>query len=320
MAAQDYSYLVGVIVNQQTLLVEISAASLPSPTRMLFQSNGSPTNLTITFDPPLNGPDEATLDAVVADHTGGLPATPSLVGNNFISNGRLSFVDNGIVSIGTAGKVSIASAINENFEIAWEGTLAADISLQGAGGLDSNDVEAADTWYAVHVIGDTSENYPVAAMLSSSPSAPTLPPGYNVFRRMGWVRNDSNSDFLKFFQAGSSQDRHYEYDVPVASLQVLASGNAIVPTPVDLSALAPPGASRCSLRATVVVAIITRSASIRPTGATSATPPIRILPGITASTTAFVQLNLAGSESVDYSMENAADTLDLDLLGFDDEI
>lgn len=60
----------------------------------------------------------------------------------------------------------------------------------GAGGLDTGAI-AASTWYAVWVIGKTDGT--LAAMLSLSATAPTMPTGYTLKARYGWVRTDANA-------------------------------------------------------------------------------------------------------------------------------
>ena len=98
-------------------------------------------------------------------------------------------------------------------------TFTADITVAGANGLDTG-AEAANTWYALYVIaGDgggtvfdsTANNLQPpnhrratrqATLLSLSATAPTLPSGYTRFRRIGWVRNNNNSDLFRFYDLG----------------------------------------------------------------------------------------------------------------------
>lgn len=78
-------------------------------------------------------------------------------------------------------------------------TLTAVITTSGAGGLDTG-AEAASTWYAVHIIADSNEVSLTDVLLSLSATAPTQPTGYDRFRFLGWVFNDSSSDLLSFTQ------------------------------------------------------------------------------------------------------------------------
>jgi len=76
----------------------------------------------------------------------------------------------------------------------------ANITVSGAGGLDSGS-EAANTWYNVFVIYN-STTQAVNALLSTSATAPTLPSGYDYWRRVGAVRNDASSNLWRTVQNG----------------------------------------------------------------------------------------------------------------------
>lgn len=85
--------------------------------------------------------------------------------------------------------------------VTLSGNIAVDISASGANGLDTG-VEASSTWYYLYVIGDSTDVNPVAGLLSLSPTAPTLPGGYDVFRRVGAAYNDGSSNLVRAFQKG----------------------------------------------------------------------------------------------------------------------
>jgi len=116
-----------------------------------------------------------------------------------------------------------------------------DIEVSGVGGLDTG-TEAADTWYYAFVIYSKFSSQR-ATLLSASPTDPTLPDTYNLFRRVGSVRNGSGSNFLNFYQFGSGVIREYYYLEDVLVLRVLTDGEAQVFTDVDLSSLIPPTSS-----------------------------------------------------------------------------
>lgn len=76
-----------------------------------------------------------------------------------------------------------------------------DINASGAapvaGGLDTGPAtETADTFYFVYLIEDSTGTNPTDGILSLSSSAPALPTGYDLFRRVGSGRNDGSSDFI----------------------------------------------------------------------------------------------------------------------------
>ncbi len=156
----------------------------------------------------------------------------------FLRAARLAFATAAQVTIGTASVTSSVRDAADSFNIEWTGALTADITTSGAGGLDTGS-EAASTWYAVHVIADSSGVNPVDALLSLSATAPTLPAGYDVSRRLGWARNDGGSNFIDFVQFGNDQRRLIKYVDAVSNRQVLTAGAATVVTAVGLAALVP---------------------------------------------------------------------------------
>lgn len=79
--------------------------------------------------------------------------------------------------------------------------LTADITVMGANGLDTG-APANNQWYAVFVIADSNNINPVASLLSISATAPTMPAGYNKFRRVGWMRRNGGGNFLNTRLAG----------------------------------------------------------------------------------------------------------------------
>jgi hypothetical protein len=109
----------------------------------------------------------------------------------------------------------------------------------GAGGLDLGPTsEGANTWYYIHLISDGVSA--LAAMLSASATAPTLPSGYTFWAMVGAVFNNVLSDFSPFWQAGREV---YQPGVSVFSTPTAAT------TPKTLQALSlalfvPPNAKR----------------------------------------------------------------------------
>lgn len=114
--------------------------------------------------------------------------------------------------------------------------LSVDITNSGANGLDNGSV-AADTFYAVHVIADSRGYQSVAGLLSTSATDPTLPAGYDMFRRVGYVLTDSSSDILIFDQRGSGAERHMVYRASIAT--DITSGSSATFAAVDVSGSIP---------------------------------------------------------------------------------
>lgn len=80
-----------------------------------------------------------------------------------------------------------------------DSTLNADVSTTGAGGRQSGKTEQASSWYEVYVIADNNGDNP-AAFLREEAQTLSLPSGYSTKRKVGWVRNDSASDFYDYHQ------------------------------------------------------------------------------------------------------------------------
>lgn len=135
----------------------------------------------------------------------------------------------------------------------------------GLNGLDSGTI-AANSIYAVYAIGSsssiyTSSNdlaggpspnplgpvtvepepiaYPVGVILSLNATAPILPAGYDMYRRIGWAATDSASGFVEFLQYGNSDQRWYYWQTGAS---VLAAGASTSYADVDLSVSVAPGA------------------------------------------------------------------------------
>lgn len=144
------------------------------------------------------------------------------------------------VGVGTSGVTSKMRDSTDAYDISFSGQLVADLSLSGAGGLDTGS-EAASTPYALFVIADTvTENTP-KVMFSLSGTAPTMPSGYDIFRLVQWVGNDSSSDMIGFKQSGNGTTKKVYYLSMGSDLLVLTSGTATSFTDVDCSALVPEG-------------------------------------------------------------------------------
>lgn len=172
------------------------------------------------------------------------PTTPRTLSQGYIRNARAISAGGNTVTVGTAGLVSTMRDSADSLDITFTGVLTADLSLSGAGGLDIG-VEAPSTWYAVHVIADREGVLPVAAMFSLSATAPTLPAGYDVFRRVSWARNDPASAILAYDTRGRGSWREIEYLDSIGGRNILAAGGNVFPlVAVSVAAFVPPTSIR----------------------------------------------------------------------------
>lgn len=116
----------------------------------------------------------------------------------------------------------------------------------GVNGIDTGSV-ASSTWYSVWVISDGSTT---AGLLSTSSTTPTMPGGYTLKARVGWMRTDGSSILYRIKQV----DTRAVYVVTAATNTAAAiqialgagASNPAVPTWVatGLSAIVPPTAVR----------------------------------------------------------------------------
>lgn len=100
-------------------------------------------------------------------------------------------------------------------------------------------VMALNTSYYVFIIGDSTGNHAPAGLIDTFQYAPQLPVGYDIFRRIGFIRTDGSANILSFYQNGTGVERTYFYDVPIA---VLTGGTATSFTAVTLGTALPQNA------------------------------------------------------------------------------
>lgn len=110
-----------------------------------------------------------------------------------------------------------------------------DITTSGANGLDTG-VEAVSTWYYVYVIKNN-DGITIRGLLSTSPTNPTLPSGYEQKRLVGAIYNNSLGDIHKFYAYGNNNYREFLRDeaLIVASLDANGFQNVSVTTFVPVS-------------------------------------------------------------------------------------
>ncbi len=142
-----------------------------------------------------------------------LPGAPAAIGvRSSFRNLKGSRTSNSVVRIQIDEIVMLDANNNPKFFTSFD--VSPDITVSGAGGLDSG-AEAANTWYYIWAIGKADGTK--SAILSTSSSAPTMPSGYDFKALVSAVRNDGSSNFINFNQYG----REYFY----AAWQSLASGS-----------------------------------------------------------------------------------------------
>lgn len=130
----------------------------------------------------------------------------------------------------TADMLTLSSAISK--------TTGAWAVGSGSGGLDTGAI-ANSTWYHVYLI-KRADTQVVDALISLSPSSPTLPTNYTLYRRIGAMKTNSAGQWTRFVQVGDE----FIWDVPVKDIDVNTLGTAVstfglasVPTGFKVNAL-----------------------------------------------------------------------------------
>ena len=136
---------------------------------------------------------------------------------------------------------------DNTFNLNSSASLFPNLAVSGVNGLDSG-LEAASTWYAVHVIADSNNVNPIAGLFSLSSTTPILPAGYDKFGFRGWVRNNSSSNIWQFIDQSSGRKvKHRYFNVGRDQTQVLANGLATTFTTVSAASFVPPGCTSAEI-------------------------------------------------------------------------
>ena len=254
---------------------------------------------------------------------GGPPIGPVL---SLFRGGRMKWVNANSVTLGSASVVqNLVPDSTASFTIEWPGAspVTADITVSGAGGLDTG-VEAISTWYAVYVIADTSGVEPVDALLSLTPISPTLPAGYDIFFRMGWVRNNSAGDFLEFLQTNGERNRHHLWvNVNLSALNVLSGGSALSFATVSLSAFVPLTARRVMMTYEFDGNVAGADFALRVPGATTTRANSYFsvfLQNAAAVREPSKEVWTDAAQDIEYEVNSGASALDLWVNGYTDEL
>jgi hypothetical protein len=107
----------------------------------------------------------------------------------------------------------------------------------GGGSLDTGTI-AANTWYHVFIIGRPDQAI-ADVLISLSPTAPTMPANYTLFRRIGSMKTDGSQHWIGFVQYGNDfLWRAPPQDIAVGNLGAVPTSYILagVPTGVDVIA------------------------------------------------------------------------------------
>ena len=249
-----------------------------------------------------------------------IPAAPP----GFIFNARLTWASVSVVKIGTPNQRSVVTTQDSSGLILWKGELSADMAVSGPGGLQTGSVLSPNQWYRVLAIGDSTGTNPQAALFVPN-GTPFNQAGYDIVRRVGYVRVNGASEILKFFQGGDGNTRFVYYDMPAGNLVVLANGAAIAFTDINLSNLVPPiGRTLITfgLAFTNAGSAAGDEVSLRPKGSSVSAVATRLAPGIVLSSKMKlnIQMFCDDAQLIQYQVTNAIDRVDVAVAGYNDEL
>jgi hypothetical protein len=203
----------------------------------------------------------------------------------------------------------------DTYTIRTTAPLLANIAVAGAGGLDTG-AEAANTWYSVFVIADSTGVLPPNSLLSLAGDTPTLlPAGYDIWRRVGYVRNNSSSDFREYVTYGQGAERSIQYRDAMSTRQQLTGGAATIVTQINCGSLMPNssvfGRFQIAQRGTV--------------GATFYDDPTQLLANaqrslLAGNTACDVVLRVSASQRMAYANAAAGGLVDVWILGYEEQL
>lgn len=211
-------------------------------------------------------------------------------------------------------------------------TLSAGVTLNTAAagvvnGLDTGAL-AATTKYAVYAIGDSTGYNPSGSLMSLSYTAPQLPFGYDMFRRIGSVlSNAGGTGILAFHQRGNGSGRSTYYAVPLATAVTVGASTAFAV--VTLTTWVPITASYAIIQSVLTAdaggtrtVVYSADASVTIAHAATAGEVISSSPAstVTSATLTVPSTTAAGVQSIQYAVSNAGASLAVNVSGFVDQL
>jgi len=222
---------------------------------------------------------------------------------------------NSIVTI-AAGAARNSTNLND---IVVASALSVSNIVSGVNGLDTGAV-ANSTFYALFVIGDSSGFEPAAGLLSLSGSAPTLPFGYDMFRRVGWMLTSGAAAFLAVSQSGLGNSRTMWYHVPIAT-SITAGGSATYAA-VSLVASVPAQEAEVIFHASFTPTAPNDELNLRHGDSAAANAGMAVASGAVAGVVEVTSMRCPASSTsasaVDYKVDGSA--VALNVSGYVDEL
>lgn len=228
--------------------------------------------------------------------------------NLYIDDLRFSYIVQNVLVI-SGGAARNSSNLND-ISIPVHAIVDGDVSGV-INGLDQGSL-AANTLYCLYVIGDSSLKKLSGGLLSLDVTTPIIPGGYDMYRRIGWVRTDGSANILPFRQYGRERTRTMWYET---DLSVLTNGTATSFTSVDLSSALPFTQTNVIMNLVYTPLSAANIAEFLPPGSTSATGIVKFGCGVVAVQQGQVIIPCATLQDIQYKVASG-DTLSLSVAGY----
>lgn len=242
-----------------------------------------------------------------------------------IVNAGLKYVNGLELTVASQTTLGLAAGAARNSTNVNDITLNAAVVINGAV-VGANGVDVAvivlSATYAVYVIGDSTGFQPTAGLLSLAANAtPSLPEGYDMYRRVGWAITDASVHFLQFWQNGHGATRDYLWDVNIAT--AVTAGNATSLTAVSMAPGVPPVACNVLLQCAFTANATSSRAEFGPFGQVNAVGPIKMGTGAAGAVAQDwvvpVPCRLdTGVPKIVYLVSSGSDAIAINIAGFQD--
>lgn len=234
-------------------------------------------------------------------------------GEKYINGLGLSWSSNSEIVV-SSGQCRDSENIND---ISLDSDITIDSDVNGAGGLDDGDL-ANNTLYAVYVIGDSLNNNDASALISADlDDSPSLPRGYDMVRRVGYVLTDGTPNLLEFRQYGHGSDRWMYYD---AQISALANGASAAWADIDMSDSVPGGSKLVLVRAAMTPNAAGNSVYLRPNGATADEGWDKLSAPAANEMVSNMLAPVDDDAVMEYKVDNAGDSVDIDIRAYLDQL
>jgi len=244
--------------------------------------------------------------------------------NSPIVNARVKYVNGLELAFATTTTLTMAAGAASNStnidDIVLSAPVTNTVTSVGANGVDIA-AAVASSFYAVYVIGDSTKYKPTASLLSLSATAPSLPFGYDMFRRVGYIKTDGSALILKFWQYGHSSSRDMWYDTAIATPAITTSTSYVSQS---LAAGIPASlATEAYLKYTYTPASAANIATMAPFGSTATAGMVVVGSGVAAAQQGVVVVPEALNVTVPtitHKETSASDALVILVAGYSDSL